>query len=66
VFELSADCSPGDPFNDSTAWSDADVERKFRNFTAQGMVANHVDRCIETIDRLETLPSLRSLVGIMF
>jgi 2-methylcitrate dehydratase PrpD len=66
VFELSADCSPGDPFNDTTAWSDADVERKFRNFTAQGMVANHVDRCIETIDRLESLPSLRSLVGILF
>jgi 2-methylcitrate dehydratase PrpD len=64
-FQLSADYSPGDPFDPSTAWSDDDVVAKFRRSTEQGMAARRAERCIEAVDGLDRLAGLRDLVDIM-
>ena len=64
-FELSAEYSPGDPYDPSTAWSDDDVIAKFRRSTEQGMAARNVERCIEAVDGLDRLAGLRDLVDIM-
>jgi len=64
-FELTADYSQGDPHSPATAFDDAALQRKFRNFSQSGLAAVHVDQCIDLAMRLETLGSIRELTKIL-
>jgi hypothetical protein len=65
VFELKADYSLGDPLGETTAFDDAALQRKFRNFAQSGLATAHVDQCIDLAMRLETLGSIKELTKIL-
>jgi hypothetical protein len=65
VFELKADYSPGDPLSATTAFDDAALQSKFRNFAQLGLAAAHVDQCIDLAMRLETLGSIKEITKIL-
>ncbi len=65
TFELSADHSPGDPTDPSTAMDDAALQKKFKNFTQQGLAVPHVDLCIELLTKLDKVKSVRDITKIL-
>jgi 2-methylcitrate dehydratase PrpD len=65
VFEAKADYSPGDPFDPAMAMDDERLQKKFRNFTQQGLAASNIDRSIETVMTLDSFTSLASLANCL-
>lgn len=61
VHEARAEWSRGDVYTPETALSDADLEAKFRSFLDGLLPVAQVERAIELIWRLETLPDLSEL-----